>query len=221
MQGRQSVLVINVYSPPPRWTAGQGTQEQAFQPEGLLEDNNRIVAGDVNAHSHVWDPHQPEDAQGHRIEDWIQGANMTCLNDGAPTRVNPATGGRSAPDVTLVSASLSGSAEWSTASNMGSDHLPINTTIPITPDKPKRRGRGRFAFKKAAWDTYSRKVDELIAGWDTETENHTVAQLDRRLTTAIMTAAKRTIPFGNGGKSRQAFWNEVCDEAISRRDEAF
>ena len=220
-RGKQSILVINVYSPPARWTAGQGTQEQTFQPESLLVDANRIVAGDVNAHSHTWDPHQPEDAQGHRIEDWILTAGMSCLNDGAPTRVNPATGGKSAPDITVVSASLAGGATWSTTDNMGSDHLPVITTFPRAHDRPKRRGRGRLALKKAAWATYSRKVDELIAGWNQRPEDLTITQQDRRLTDTIMTAAKRTIPFGNGGKSRQAFWNEACDEVIRRRDEAF
>ena len=122
-RGRQSTLVINVYSPPARSTAGQGTQEQTFQPECLMVDANRIVAGDVNAHSHVWDPHQPEDAQGHRIEEWILTPGMSCLNDGAPTRLNPATGGRSAPDITVASANLSGG---------GQHGLPPTTWDPTT-----------------------------------------------------------------------------------------
>ena len=90
---KSSFLVVNVYSPPARWMAGQGTQEQTFQPEGILTDPNIIVAGDFNAHSHVWDPYQREDAQGHRIEDWALTAGLSCINDGTPTRFNPATGG--------------------------------------------------------------------------------------------------------------------------------
>ena len=55
---------------------------------GILTGPNTIVAGDFNAHSHVWDPHQREDVQGHRIEDWALTVGLSCINDG----FNPATG---------------------------------------------------------------------------------------------------------------------------------
>ena len=135
---KSPILLIDVYSPPARWSAGQGTQEQTFQPEGLPAGPGTIIAGDLNAHAHVWDPHQPEDALGRHIEDWMLDTTLTCLNDGAPTRLNPATGGRSAPDVTLVSADLAGGATWKTDPDIGSDHLPINHRDSTGQTKEKR-----------------------------------------------------------------------------------
>ena len=40
-----------------------------------------IVASDVNAHAHAWDPHQPEDPLGRQIEDWSVDESLTILKD--------------------------------------------------------------------------------------------------------------------------------------------
>ena len=53
--GTPPLTVINIYSPPARWTAGQGTQTQPFQPGGLALPQRCIVAGDFNSmpmHTH-------------------------------------------------------------------------------------------------------------------------------------------------------------------------
>ena len=44
--------------------------------------------------------------------------------------------------------------------------------------------------------------------------------MDAKLCNAIMTAAKRTIPFGNGGKTRAPFWSKTCEDAVRARAEA-
>ena len=100
--GVSAITVWNLYVPPARWAAGQGTQAQSFQPDGLSLVPNTLIGGDVNAHAAVWDPQQPEDSLGQRIEEWSCDMSLTILNDGSATRMNPATGGSSAPDVTLA-----------------------------------------------------------------------------------------------------------------------
>ena len=219
-RGLQAITVWNVYVPPARWAAGQGTQAQSFQPEGLSLAPNTFVGGDVNAHAAVWDPHQPEDALGRTIEEWSCDMSLTILNDGSATRMNPATGGSSAPDVTFATGGLAGGATWTTGSGIGSDHLPITTTIPTAPPKPERRGRGRPAFRKANWEQFRRTYDQLTTRWTTPAEPPTAAELDRRLSGTILRAAKQAIPFGNGGKTRAPFWNAACDAAVKARDDA-
>ena len=221
-QDTPPLTVINVYSPPARWTPGQGTRAQPLQPGNLALPQRCIVAGDFNAHAHAWDPHQPEDQMGHTIEDWTIDVSLTTLNDGSATRINPATGGLSAPDITLATGDIARGATWETGEGMGSDHLPILTSIPVARPKPQRRGRGKLAIKKADWEKYRQIFDNLAARWHEgeELANLSARQLDKRLIKTITRAARRTIPYGNGGKTREPFWSEACEDATKARDEA-
>ena len=67
-------------------------------------------------------------------------------------------------------------------------------------------------MRKAKWAAYGRTRGRLISEWDANSDHLTVSEPDRRLTTAITIAAKKSIPFGNGGKTREAFWNEHIAE---------
>ena len=214
------VTLVNVYAPPARWTEGQGTQSHPFDPSGLPLAQHAIYGGDFNAHSHLWDQRQPEDAMGHKLEDWCIDKNLVILNTGAATRINPATGGTSTPDVTAAVGFPSIGATWETCESIGSDHLPIKVSISLPPAKKARRGRGRFAMKKAAWDDYRSTFDRLAAEWLTQPEPLTATELDRQLSRIILQAAKSAIPFGNGGKERHPFWNDRCDEAVQARETA-
>ena len=53
---------------------------------------NGIVAGDFNGHSEVWDDHFKGDERGEDILSWATEFNMTILNNGSPTRLDPSTG---------------------------------------------------------------------------------------------------------------------------------
>ena len=134
--------IYNIYAPPARWATGQGTQEQGFQPAGIKLANPAVVCGDVNAHSLCWDPFQPETALGEAIEDWAADNDLAILNDGTHTRQNPSTGGISAPDITMTSRSLmrSRNITWATQRGLGSDHLPILTTLSSSAQRPRRKG---------------------------------------------------------------------------------
>ena len=107
-QGTPPLTALNVYSAPARWTPGQGTQVQPLQVDSMLLPRRYIVAVDVNAHAHAWDLHQPEDHLGRKIGDWSVDKSLTILNDGSATRMNPATGELSAPDITLVTGDITG-----------------------------------------------------------------------------------------------------------------
>ena len=133
--------------------------------------------------------------------------------------MNPATGGSSAPDVTLASCGLADGTTWETGQGIGSDHLPVTTTVLTSANKLTRRGRGRPAFKKADWERFRRVYGELAARWPT-TDPTTITELDRRLAETILKAAKRSIPFSNGGKTRAPFWNADCGVAVEAREAA-
>ncbi len=96
----------------------------------LTEPGNLFLAGgDLNAHSPLWDELQPADRRGELVEDWLLSQNAIILNDGTPTCVNRGAGGLNKPDITVISNAWSTGAEWTVGEDLGSDHLPITTTI--------------------------------------------------------------------------------------------
>ena len=78
--------------------------------------------------------------------------NLTCINDGSPTRINRGTEGLSVPDVTCVTDELNTKIKWSVIeeTTMGSDHSPIIMeikdgdiqTISTTPLKTRWKSKG-------------------------------------------------------------------------------
>ena len=216
-KGMKPLDVVNLYAPPARWSPGQGTQERSFKPERLVVGNRTIVGGDFNAHCPTWDPYQRQCGMGHNLEEWSVANGLVILNDGSYTRFDPATGGRSAPDVTFATADIASGALWTVDANLGSDHLPMSIAIP-SKAQPQCKGRGRFNFKKADWNGYESTLMELIGPWQEEAASLPADRLNTRLTSAIMKAAKRNIPFGRGSRQRESFWNEECEEATQKRD---
>ena len=223
-----NLTVINIYVPPARWAPGQGTQEQIFQPDGIRTIGDTVVGGDFNAHSLSWDPFQPESATGEAIEEWARDSNLLILNDGSPTRHNPSTTqsatteGRSAPDVTMLSQSLARSREvkWATQRGIGSDHLPILTTISAscTRIRGRRGGRGRFCHRRADWTNFRLRCDQLISDWSNQPISLSAAC--RRLTDTILQAARSSVPFGSGSGRRPPFWNAECQAVVDARERA-
>ena len=212
----KTLHIINIYSPPARWTEGQGTEKQNIEINRLNTPSNCIIVGDLNAHAATWNQHQCPSQLGIMIEDWTVDTGLMVLNDGSHTRVNPATGGLSTPDITLATPDVGMDAEWTTPANIGSDHLPIKTTLTATPP-PTGRGRGKFCFRRADWIGFRDSLEKKMSEIDLDT---LLEKLNRDITMAITTSARNHIPFGNGRSARGPFWNERCEEAVRARDAA-
>ena len=212
------ITIVNLYVPPARWTAGQGTQSQPFQPDCINIASRTFIGGDFNAHHHSWDPFQRETELGTAVEDWVTGNNLIILNDGSHTRLNPSTGGRSAPDVSLITGDIAIGSEWAVGDSMGSDHLPLLIDIPTNSENVPAKAKSRFNYKKANWQRFKESLDALTADWEGEAENMTTHNLNKHLTEAIMKAARLSIPYGNGTKKRHPWWNETCEEAVKKRN---
>ena len=150
--GKKWLTVNNTYIPP------KGEVDLSWIPV----EPNSITAGDFNGHSQIWDDSQPCDSRGNQIVDWLLDNNLTCMNDGSPTRMNPGTGGMSALDITLVTPGLNTKMQWNVIdeTDMGSDHLPIVfeindgdvQTIDTTPY------RTRWKSKNVDWKAFREEV---------------------------------------------------------------
>jgi hypothetical protein len=101
---------------------GQG----GFNPGAIrVPATQHLLGGDFNAHSPFWNDFQPRDGWGTILVDWIMDNDLTSLNDDCGTRVNRATTGQSAPDVTMVHNCLVTGTNWKRLRAQGSDHFPL------------------------------------------------------------------------------------------------
>ena len=156
----RSFTLVNVYRPPNQW-GGQG--HPSFD-HIRVPVTPFLIAGDLNAHSPLWDDSQPGDRWGEALEGWIMDHPMAALNSGEDTRLNRATGGLSAPDVSLVHNSLLAGAEWKVLPLLGSDHNPISMTLEASPVVVKEcESKLRWDWRNANWEEYGSAVDLAVA----------------------------------------------------------
>ena len=159
-QGR-SFTLVNIYRPPSR-EGGQGrTSFDCIR----VPVTPFVIAGDLNAHSPLWDDSQPGDRQGEILERWVMDNPMAILNSGEATRVNRATANFSAPDVSLVHNSLVAGADWEVLPLLSSDHYPVKMTLEVTPVViDKCESKLRWDWRNANWEEYGSAVDQTLAG---------------------------------------------------------
>ena len=152
------LTLSNVYCPP---NNSLGNTVTTLRLDVLSSGPNDIIAGDFNGHSPLWDSIQPSDARGQSVEDFMIEENLSVLNDGCATRINPGTGNGSTPDVTLVGKNWSGKTTWDLDEDLGgSDHLPIiisiNAKVSVMP-ATMRPARWRI---NGNWDDFANEVEE-------------------------------------------------------------
>ena len=93
-----SIDLYNVYLP------NTATQHTSFDPSLMKPGPSSLFLGDLNGHSQMWDPIQPQDQRGDEILDWILDNDLHILNDGSATRTSRITGNDSTPDISLCGA---------------------------------------------------------------------------------------------------------------------
>ena len=194
--GGDKITLVNVYCPPGR--VGQGQVEAravGFEPSSLPSHRGVLIAGDLNAHSPLWDPFQPSDVSGGELEQWLVDHGMMCLNDGSATRVNRGSGGLSAPDIAFAHGSRLAGCEWRTADRLGSDHTVTLIELEcgvrfLRKPKPARR---TWNWKSADWCKFSASIEETL---EQDWQDHLDGSLDDRvrfLTSTVLEAARSHI----------------------------
>ena len=150
--------------------------------------------------------------------DWILQNDLTCINDGSPTRMNRGTGGMSTPDTTFVTAGLSTKTKWSVVeeTNMDSDHLPIVIevkkgdiqTIDTTPF------RTRWKSRNVDWKAFREAIEKRInldRPWKRQTLGCRVERFNEILTRAGNKHVGKTKP------SRRRFTMNPKVKALVRK----
>ena len=61
------------------------TQRNSFDSSIIKPGPSSLLLGNLNGHSQMWDPIQPQDQRGDKILDWILDNDLHILNDGSAT----------------------------------------------------------------------------------------------------------------------------------------
>ena len=119
----------------------------------LLEGQNRIILGDLNAHHDSWFSEFGCYHRGNMFADQIDGTAFCIANEKCPTRITANC--RSSPDVTIIGTQhLSANTSWSSHIALNSDHLPIIIKIDKSSDFIMSEERTFINFKKADWTRF-------------------------------------------------------------------
>ncbi len=125
---------------------------QAILAQATTEPENLFLAGDDhNAHSPLWDEHQPADQRGEFVEDWL-----LCQNARTVTFVNTGTGGLSTPDITAVSNALPTGTEWAVGEDLGSEPQPPPITTTIRCEVPA----ASTSRRRARWNSFYAAIEK-------------------------------------------------------------
>ena len=193
---------LNLYSPPITNTPSD-SRTRTFYPDILPNFPDTFILGDFNAHHPTWDRLIPPNPIGNDLFRWITSSGLEILNDPtSPTLLHHSTGSRSSPDISLAPASLAPHCEWRTLPGLGSDHLPIEIVLPLSPVRHPNTRPPKFNYKKASWDIYQSYIAEHLPSLDFDALN--IHQAAYSFSLFLVEAAKASIPFGRLGRSPKA-----------------
>lgn len=187
--GTDVLHLVNVYIPP----VSSCPSGYIADISHLLELNDCIILGDMNAHHNSWDTYVPENTRGYDFVDQVDISNFGFLNDSSPTRSTSQC--ISAPDLTLVSSELLHCTDWSVDPSLGSDHLPILVSVSrhLNIEKDKSKHSSYMNFVKANRDGFREYIETKIEKVPPPRKIHVA---EKTLRGIVNKAAHRFIPAG-------------------------
>ena len=104
--------------------------------------------------------------------------------------------------------------------NLGSDHLPILLSIPLSPVFRPNEHPPSFNFLKACWDDFASYFDSHCSSAE-EYSSLSLCSVAALFSSLALNAAKSSIPFGRIKHPPQAWWSPEVEGAVSERRKAF
>ena len=102
--------------------------------------------------------------------------------------------------------------------DLGSDHLPILLSIPLSPVFCPNERPPSFNFQKARWDDFASYIDSHCPSAKEYLSLSSAAAL---FTSLVLNAAKFPTPFGCIKCPPKAWWSPEVEEVVSERRKAF
>ena len=209
------VKLVNIYCPPPSSSAT--IADLNMEVDIIPTAPNVIICGDFNAHSILWDTQIQTDARGEEIEDWIIDNNLTVLNEGEHTRINPATGGHSSPDISLCGTSWNNLISWTIINGLGSsDHNPILLDVAKeVKHNPVVLGKAKWRAKNVDWTPFTKEVEEKSIAWEETTNIHNEV---RGFVRDVIDAGNKHVGKVKLGKNTKTWMTPPVRAAIRQRN---
>ena len=159
------------------------------------------------------------DPCGEEVFDWVISSDLLPLNDSDPlTFLHRSIGSRSSPDISFAPFFLALSRSWEVLQDLGSDHLPILLSIPLsTVFRPNKRPPS-FNFQKACLDDFVSYFDSHCPSAEEYSSLSSAAAL---FTSLALNAAKSFVPLGRIKRPPKAWWSAKVEGAVSKRRKAF
>ena len=191
LNNSSSVSFLNVYAPlfaPP---------QRMEEPIPFLPPSrNLFILGDFNCHHPLWDSRVTSDPGEEEVFDWVISSDLLPLNDpDTHTLLHHSSGSRSSPDISFAPSSLAFSCSWEVLQDLGSDHLPILLSIPLSPVFRPNERPPSFNFQKALWDGFAFYIDSHCPSAE-EYSSLSLSSAAALFTSLALNAAKSSIPFG-------------------------
>ena len=155
------------------------------------------------------------------VFDWVISSDLLPLNDpDTPTLLHRSFGSRSSPDISFAPSSVALSCSLEVLQDLGSDHLPILLSIPLSPVFRPNERPPSFNFQKARWDGFASYFDSHCPSAE-EYSSLSLPSGAALFTFLTLNAAKSSIPFGRIKRHPKAWWSPEVEEAVSERRKAF
>ena len=136
---------LNVYAPPIRFSPTDSRTDSFFP-----SSRNLFILGNFNCHHPLWDSKGTSDSRREEVFNWAISSDLFPLNDpGIPTLLH-----RSSPDIFFAPSSLALYCSWGVLLDLGSDHLPILLSVPLSPVFHPNERPPSFNFHKACWEDF-------------------------------------------------------------------
>ena len=150
-----SLSFLNAHTPPIRSSLTNGRTD-FFSPSILPSSKNLFILGDFNCHHPLWESKVTSDSHGEEVFDWVISSDPLPLNDPEiPTLLHRFSGSHSSPDNFFAPSSLTLSFSCEMLQDLGSDHLPILLSVPLSLAYCPNKCPPFFNFLKARWDDFA------------------------------------------------------------------
>ena len=220
LNNSSSVSFLNVYAPPIRSSPMDGRTD-SFSPSILSSSRNLFSLGDFNCHHPLWNSRGTSDPCGEEVFDWVISSDLLHLNDpDTPTILHRSSGSCSSPDISFVPSTLAFSCSWEVLQDLGSDHLPILLSIPLSPVFRPNERPPSFNFQKARWDGFASYFDSHCPSAE-EYSSLSLSSAATLFTSLTLNVTKSSIPFGRIKRPPKSWWSAEVEEAVSERRKAF
>ena len=205
VQGQLDFMIVNCYTPQPCTSFDWLTE--------LGGKGRCLVTGDFNVRDSSWE--RDYESSSPTLTAQIDNSDFIVLNDGTFTRIPDRSDQRpSAIDLTLVTPDTASGAEWEVgADSLSSDHLPITVSFVFSAEKETPATTSKYNYDLANWDLFR----NLLGTSEINVGDADLDEVNRRIVSSILEAAREAIPVTGGGLSRSnsnPWWIKECEEAV-------